>query len=99
MLTSYFHHLEEHSAVRWWGRVTKAVGQLVESEGPFRSVGECCAIADRSGRIYEGEVVGFRGATVLSMPLERLGGIRYGDRIATWGERPRYASGRTFGGA
>src|SRR5215831_16578117 len=43
---------------------------------------------DRSGRTFEGEVVGFRGATVLSMPLERLGGIRYGDRIATWGERP-----------
>ena len=93
MLTSYFHHLDEHSTVRWCGRVTKAVGQLVESEGPFCSVGECCTITDRSGRIYEGEVVGFRGPTVLSMPLERLGGIRYGDRIATWGEKPTIRAG------
>ena len=42
----------------------------------------------RSGRIFPGEIVGFRGTTVLSMPLERPTGIRYGDRVVTWGARP-----------
>ncbi len=32
--------------------------------------------------------MGFRGRTVLSMPLERPSGIRYGDRIVTRGTRP-----------
>jgi flagellum-specific ATP synthase len=88
LLSPYFERLSQTASVRWWGRVTKAVGQVVESEGPRCSVGECCVIVDSSGKVFPGEVVGFRGPTVLSMPLERLGGIRYGDRIATWGEQP-----------
>src|SRR5262249_47489042 len=32
--------------------------------------------------------VGFRGRTVLSMPLERPSGIRFGDRIVTRGTQP-----------
>jgi len=64
------------------------VGNLVESAGPFCSVGDCCEIVDRAGRVYAGEVVGFSGKNVLSMPLERPDGIGYGDSISTWGERP-----------
>jgi flagellum-specific ATP synthase len=61
---------------------------MVESNGPFCCVGELCHLIDSRGRIFPGEVVGFRGAIVLSMPLERPGGLRYGDRIVTWGARP-----------
>jgi flagellum-specific ATP synthase len=89
----YFRHLEECSTARWTGRVTKAAGHLVESEGPFCSLGEACEIVDAEGRVYAGEIIGFRGTTVLSMPLERLGGIRYGDRITTWGAQPRLRVG------
>ncbi|MGH9448933.1 MAG: FliI/YscN family ATPase [Terriglobia bacterium] len=92
-LSSYLHHVESISALRWWGRITKATGQLVESEGPFCSVGECCEIVDGTGRVYEGEVVGFRGPTVLSMALEKVEGIRYGDRITTWGAHPSLGVG------
>jgi flagellum-specific ATP synthase len=60
----------------------------VESEGPFCSLGECCEIIGPEGQAHAGEVVGFRGRTVLSMPVERLNGIRYGDRIVTWGAKP-----------
>src|SRR4029077_11184174 len=45
-------------------------------------------IADSQGRVLRGEIVGFRGTTVLSMPLELPRGVRYGDRVSTWGERP-----------
>jgi flagellum-specific ATP synthase len=87
-LGPYFRRLEEFSTLRWIGRVTKSLDYLVESEGPFCSVGEGCAILTSDGRTLEGEVVGFRGKTVLSMPLDRPTGIRYGDRIVTRGTRP-----------
>ena len=87
LLSPYFRRLESLSTARWYGRVTKAVGHIVESEGPYCSLGECCEIFGPTGEPHAGEVVGFRGSTVLSMPLERLNGIRYGDRIATWGAK------------
>ena len=88
LLGPYFKRLEEFSSLRWVGRVTKAVGHLIESEGPYGSVGEGCGILTSDGQIYAGEIVGFRGRTVLSMPLERPVGIRYGDRIVSRGSRP-----------
>ncbi len=74
--------------MRWEGRVVQVVGQLVESEGPVCCVGDLCHLINARGRVYPGEVVGFRGTTVLSMPLERPEGIGFGDRIASWGARP-----------
>jgi len=92
-LSAYLARLESCSAGRWYGRVTQVIGQLVESEGPFSSVGELCEIVSAGGRIFAGEIVGFRGTTVLSMPLERPSGVRYGDRVATWGARPLLRTG------
>ena len=87
-LAPYRAQLEVASALRWQGRVKQVVGPLVESEGPFCAVGEVCHLYDGQGRRLPGEVVGFRGSTVLSMPLDLPRGIRNGDRIVTWGERP-----------
>ena len=49
LLAPYFRRLESLSTARWYGRVTKAVGHLVESEGPFCSLGECCEIVGPGG--------------------------------------------------
>jgi len=87
-LAPFFRRLEDFSTFRWTGRVTKVVDYLVESEGPFCSVGEGCAIITSDGQVHAGEIVGFRGRNVLSMPLERPIGIRYGDRIVTRGTQP-----------
>ncbi len=40
ILSPYFQHLELASGLRWRGKVVQVVGQLVESEGPFCTVGE-----------------------------------------------------------
>ncbi len=88
ILSAYFSHLESSSALRWRGRVVQVVGQLVESEGPFCTVGEACEIVDSRGRHWPGEIVGFRGNIVLSMSLHRPTGIRYGDEVVVWGRRP-----------
>lgn len=87
-LAPYFRRLEDFSTFRWVGHVTKVVDYLVESEGPYCTVGEGCAVLTADGRTLAGEIVGFRGKTVLSMPLERPVGVRYGDRIVTRGTRP-----------
>jgi flagellum-specific ATP synthase len=88
LLSSYFQHLDASSALRWRGKVVQVVGQLVESEGPFCTVGEVCEIVDSRGQHWPGEIVGFRGHTVLSMALRRPSGIRYGDEVVVWGRRP-----------
>jgi len=86
LLAPYLARLNSSSGLRWQGRVTQVVGSLVESEGPFCSVGEICEIQTAQGGVVPGEIVGFRGSTVLSMPLDAPRGIRCGDRIETWGE-------------
>jgi flagellum-specific ATP synthase len=88
LLSAYFSHLETTSPLRWRGKVTQVVGQLIESEGPFSTVGEACEVVDSRGQSWPGEIVGFRGNTVLSMTLRRPTGIRYGDGVIVRGRRP-----------
>jgi flagellum-specific ATP synthase len=96
MLQNYFDVLRITPPHRWTGSVRQAIGQLVESEGPFCSVGECCGIRDSNGVSHAGEIVGFRGAVVLSMLLASTGGVRYGDRVETDGRRPSIAVSPTM---
>ncbi len=88
LLEPYFQHLKRCSTTRWRGRVTQVAGNTVESEGPFACVGEQCEITDSQGNTYPGEVIGFRDSKVLSMPLGRPTGLRYGDKVTTWGAYP-----------
>ncbi len=87
-LSSYFARLKSISGLRWTGKVVQVIGQIVESEGPFCTVGEVCEIVDSRGGHWPGEIVGFRGHTVLSMALRRPSGIRYGDEVVVRGRRP-----------
>jgi len=93
LLAPFFQRLDQISTWRSTGRVTKSVGFLIESEGPFCSVGESCQIVTGDGVSYPAEVVGFRDRTVLSMPLGRLSGIRYGDHVIAYGMQPLLAVG------
>ncbi len=88
-LASFFHHLEQGSTLRWTGRVLQVTGNLIESEGPFCSVGEACEVrSSTEDRCYPGEIVGFRGSTMLSRPRDRPHGSRYGDRVGAAGAHP-----------
>lgn len=88
ILDAYFESIKRLPDARWGGRVTQAIGQLVESCGPMSSVGDACEIVDSEGNRYAGEVVGFRGRDVLTMPLRHPKGVRYGDTVRSWGARP-----------
>ena len=87
-LAPYFNHLEQASTLLWRGRVSQVVGNLIESEGPFCSIGECCEILSGKGTKYSAEVIGFRGSKMLSMALEPPQGIRFGDMVVARGMRP-----------
>ncbi len=80
--------LEGRSPVRWEGRVLEVTGNLIESAGPSGAVGDECEIQGRAGGTYRGEIVGFRGRTMLSMMLQNPVGIRMGDPIVAGGGRP-----------
>ena len=88
LLNRYFAQLQRGYPWQWHGQVLESVGQTIESAGPLASVGECCDISDRLGNRHPAEVIGFRGANVLSMPLESTEGIRFGDAVSARGVRP-----------
>jgi flagellum-specific ATP synthase len=96
LLAPYFERVEARSGLRWQGRVAQVIGPLIESDGPFCSVGEACHIHDSHGRILAGEIVGFRGSTVLVMPLDSTYGVRRGDLVFTWDERPALRVGEAL---
>lgn len=87
-LAPFFYQLATKSTLRWSGRVLQVVGNLVESEGPFCSVGDGCTIITADGSEFTGEVVGFRGPVMLTMTLQLPRGVRYGDKIVATGSRP-----------
>jgi flagellum-specific ATP synthase len=88
MLQELEQHLDRCSTIRWRGRVTRVTGNLIESEGPFGSIGDGCEISAATGARFKGEIVGFRGRTILSMMTEDPTGIRLGDVVASLGGRP-----------
>lgn len=88
LLGHYHRLLERMPLIQWWGRVEHIVGQVVESDGPPCSVGELCVIGDETERALEAQVIGFRGHTVLSMPLRAPLGVRHGSRIVALGRKP-----------
>jgi flagellum-specific ATP synthase len=91
ILDSYHQLLQQIPQRLWNGRISKAIAGLIESEGPPCALGDCCLIRDHSGNEIEGQIVGFRGSTVLSMPLYPASGVRFGDTISTWNARPSIA--------
>jgi len=80
--------LERESLVRPEGRVYEVTGMMVKSIGPRVSVGDIAWIESSSNNGHKRipcEVVGFRDEHVLLMPVERLGGIRPGERVLPGG--------------
>ncbi|HLV00841.1 MAG TPA: hypothetical protein VKZ59_06220, partial [Acidobacteriota bacterium] len=93
-LEGYKRKLAEVEPLRITGRVRRADGLVIESDGPPVSVGELCQIySEDASRIIEAEVVGFRDRSVLSMPIYETGGIKLGDRIVSRRRKPAIGVG------
>jgi flagellum-specific ATP synthase len=95
-LQSYFARLDAAPAWRWRGRVVEANAQTIEADGPPCSVGEMCEVVASNGTRHVAEVIGFRGARVVLMPLVSTHGIRCGDAVLASGERASIAIGESM---
>jgi flagellum-specific ATP synthase len=93
ILDRYLSRVLSRQPWRWRGRIVESVGQTIESIGPVASVGECCEIEDRLGTTHLAEVIGFRGSSVIAMPLKTAEGVRYGDAIYALGVGPEITVG------
>lgn len=81
-LSRYFSRLERVEPIKMVGTINRAVGLVIESQGPPIRVGDLCDIVgDTDGGSTAVEVVGFREKTVLSMPLGQLQGVKLGNKI------------------
>ncbi len=83
-LEPYRHVLEQVDPVLHKGWVTQVIGAVIEAEGPAVHLGELCKI-HCGEQIARAEVVGFRGSTVLLMPLDEVHGIRAGSEVVATG--------------
>ncbi len=89
-LTRYIDLVRQTELTPLSGRVVRAVGLLVESDGPHARVGEVCEVAGAPGAPpLSVEVVGFEHGRLLSVPLGDTSGIRPGARLVA---RGRFAS-------
>jgi FliI/YscN family ATPase len=82
---SYLAQLDRIEPAPVVGKVTRAVGLLVESVGPAASVGDICEVRIGRGAPLPVEVVGFRDGRLVSVPLGDTAGIRPGDPIVARG--------------
>ena len=81
-LSAYRTRLRHVNPIKTVGSVKRAVGLVVESQGPPVSIGELCEIiGEENGRVIPAEVIGFRDHFVLSMPLFKAHGVRLGDKV------------------
>ena len=78
-LDRYVQKLDSINTIKTVGIVKRAVGLIVESQGPPVSVGEFCEISGPDSSFpIPAEVVGFRDNYVLSMPLFKVDGVKLG---------------------
>ncbi|HWQ31697.1 MAG TPA: FliI/YscN family ATPase [Blastocatellia bacterium] len=100
MFAPYLKRLAEIDPLTSTGVVRRAVGLVIESAGPAASVGDLCYLKGRDGEAdVPLEVIGFREATVLMMPLGPMPRIRAGDEIRAAGHETvgsGFPTGRAF---
>lgn len=87
MLAAYLQKLADIDPLKSTGRVTRAIGLIIEAQGPAVSVGDLCYLASSENNSRETmlEVIGFRDNHVLLMPLGQMPAVRAGDTIVAAG--------------
>ncbi|MBV6459858.1 MAG: putative ATP synthase YscN [Fimbriimonadaceae bacterium] len=91
------HALANVTLLESYGRITNVVGLVAEATGPAARLGEACTIhPEGPGPAITAEVVGFRGETILLMPLGSMTGIRAGSLVRASGSCLRVPVGRSM---
>lgn len=78
--------IDNTQTIKIYGKVTKAVGLIIEGIGINASIGDICEIITDEDSI-EAEVVGFKDGTILLSPLGETYGVRPGAKISVKGKQ------------
>ncbi|WP_418655021.1 flagellar protein export ATPase FliI [Anoxybacter fermentans] len=79
--------LSRANPVLRFGKITRVIGLIIESQGPDVSLGEVCYIQNKDGRkLTQAEVVGFKENRVLLMPFGEMTGINPNCRVIPTGK-------------
>ncbi len=84
-LKTYFQVLEQTDTLVNRGQVKQVVGHVIEADGPAVQLGELCTLLC-GDHVCRAEVVGFRGHSVLLMPLDEMVGVRAGTPVVATGQ-------------
>lgn len=97
LLEPYFKQLSTINSLTSSGIIARAVGLVIESNGPAVSVGDMCLLKASDGEPdAQLEVIGFRDETVLLMPLGRMPRVRAGDAVIAVGTSASIPVGERF---
>ena len=78
--------IQQANTYRYFGKIDKVIGMMIESIGPECKVGDLCNIySEGFERQIHAEVVGFRGNKTLLMPYEEPEGIGAGALVESTG--------------
>jgi flagellum-specific ATP synthase len=87
LFDKYVTTVEKTDPQKFFGRVSRVQGLMIESHGPQAILGELCQIElPTHDRWVMAEVVGLHGQTVQLMPFEEVDGLEIGCRVKAMGE-------------
>ncbi len=85
-LEKYYRAVEKTDLIKVIGKVVQVVGLVIEAQVQGVSIGDLCTIRiEKENREAFAEVVGFREARVLLMPLGTTAGISPGSQVLAAG--------------
>ena len=80
--------------LRFVGKVIEIVGLIIEADGPKCSIGDLCYIYLDNENKLEAEVVGFKEARILLMPLGSMDGLKPGSIVINTGSSMKIRVGK-----
>src|SRR5574344_1470685 len=84
--SKYKEIIEKAETIREIGKVTEIIGLIIEADGPKSSIGDLCYIyPSLNSEPVWAEVVGFREAKILLMPLGNMEGLQPGAIVVNTG--------------
>src|SRR5699024_4545629 len=85
---AYKEAIENADTYKWYGKVLRVVGLMIESQGPVANMGEVCLIhtTDNNKNPILSEVVGFNNEKIILMPYGEISEIGAGCLVESTGK-------------
>jgi len=88
-ISELIHQIDKIDSFKRYGKITRVVGLMIESQGPASSIGDVCYIYPKGQAEKDkimAEVVGFREETVILMPYTAVSDISPGSVVEATGK-------------